>query len=98
MRVLVCEFVTGGGLAGAVLPASLAREGDMMLQSLVKDLADLPDITVVVTRDGRLPVQSAETTGRYSSRAPRRAWTTAPDLRSMTGMIFMGAALARSRL
>jgi predicted ATP-grasp superfamily ATP-dependent carboligase len=56
LRVLVCEFVTGGGLAGAVLPASLAREGDMMLRALVKDLADLPDITVVLTRDGRLPV------------------------------------------
>jgi predicted ATP-grasp superfamily ATP-dependent carboligase len=55
LRVLVCEFVTGGGFAGAVLPASLAREGDMMLRALVKDLADLPGITVVVTRDGRLP-------------------------------------------
>jgi len=38
-----------------MLPASLAREGDMMLRALVKDLADVPDISVLVTRDARLP-------------------------------------------
>ena len=46
LRLFVCEFVTGGGLAGAPLPASLAREGDMMLRALVKDLAGLPRIDV----------------------------------------------------
>ncbi len=55
MRVLVCEYVTGGGLAGRELPPSLAREGDMMLAALVKDLAALPGIEVWATRDSRLP-------------------------------------------
>jgi predicted ATP-grasp superfamily ATP-dependent carboligase len=55
LRVFVCEFVTGGGLAGRPLPPGLCREGDMMLQALVKDLAELPGLEVAVTRDRRLP-------------------------------------------
>lgn len=55
MRVFVCEFVTGGGFAGASLPESLCREGDMMLQALVKDLAELPQLELAVARDRRLP-------------------------------------------
>ena len=39
MRLLICEYVTGGGFLGQPLPASLAREGDMMLAALVKDNA-----------------------------------------------------------
>lgn len=55
LRIFVCEFVTGGGFARASLPASLVREGDMMLGALVKDLADLPGLDLVTTRDRRLP-------------------------------------------
>lgn len=54
MRVFVCEFVTGGGFLGASLPEGLRREGDMMLRALVKDLAELPGLEVVITRDERL--------------------------------------------
>ena len=54
MRIFVCEYVTGGGLCGQPLPASLSREGDMMLTALVKDLASLDGIEVVTTRDKRL--------------------------------------------
>jgi predicted ATP-grasp superfamily ATP-dependent carboligase len=55
LRIFVCEFVTGGGFSGADLPAGLRREGDMMLRALVKDLSDLPEITVRVARDRRMP-------------------------------------------
>lgn len=57
LRVLVCEFVTGGGMRGEALPASLAREGAMMRDALVNDLMDLPigDLEVIVTHDDRLP-------------------------------------------
>ena len=55
MRIFVCEYVTGGGLAGQPLPASLSREGDMMLTALVKDLAPLESVEIVTTRDKRLP-------------------------------------------
>jgi len=56
VRLFVCEYVTGGGLSGAPLPAGLRREGDMMLGALVKDLGDVPGMEVVSTRDARLPV------------------------------------------
>ena len=60
MRLLICEYVTGGGFAGSPLPPGLAREGDMMLGALVKDVAALGGIDVVSVRDARLgPGKSA---------------------------------------
>jgi predicted ATP-grasp superfamily ATP-dependent carboligase len=54
-KIFVCEFITGGGMSGQPLPASLALEGDLMLQALLRDLAALPDIELLTTRDQRLP-------------------------------------------
>jgi predicted ATP-grasp superfamily ATP-dependent carboligase len=54
LRLLICEYVTGGGFLGQPLPASLAQEGDMMLAALVKDVAAAGDIDIACTRDGRL--------------------------------------------
>lgn len=54
MRLLICEYVTGGGFLGRPLPASLAREGDMMLAALVKDVAAVGGIEIASVRDGRL--------------------------------------------
>ncbi|MGH6927818.1 MAG: ATP-grasp domain-containing protein, partial [Dongiaceae bacterium] len=54
MRLLICEYVTGGGFVGSSLPPSLAREGDMMLAALVKDVAALDGIDMVLARDARL--------------------------------------------
>ena len=55
MKVLVFEYITGGGLAGEDMPRSLQAEGDQMLQALVADLLELPDIDITVLRDARLP-------------------------------------------
>jgi predicted ATP-grasp superfamily ATP-dependent carboligase len=55
VRVFAFEFFSGGGLAGQPLPASLAREGDLMLTTLVGELAELPGVEVIATRDPRLP-------------------------------------------
>ncbi|WP_109107271.1 ATP-grasp domain-containing protein [Azospirillum sp. TSO35-2] len=56
MRILVCEFVTGGGMPGGEpIPAGLAHEGDLMLRALVGDLLAVPGVEVVATRDARLP-------------------------------------------
>ena len=60
MRIFVCEYVTGGGLRGQPLPASLLREGDMMLTAVVKDLSALEDVEIVTTRDRRLPALPAD--------------------------------------
>ena len=54
MRLFVCEFVTGGGMADKHMRSSLSAEGDLMLRSLVKDLADLGGIDLVLSRDARL--------------------------------------------
>src|SRR4051812_2217081 len=53
--VFVHEFVTGGGLAGSVLPASWQAEGAAMRRALAADFAILPGLRVVVTLDARLP-------------------------------------------
>jgi predicted ATP-grasp superfamily ATP-dependent carboligase len=54
LRLLICEYVTGGGFAGSPLPPGLAREGDMMLGALVKDVAALEGISIAAVRDSRL--------------------------------------------
>jgi predicted ATP-grasp superfamily ATP-dependent carboligase len=56
MKILIYEHITGGGLNGSPLPHSLAQEGDVMLQALLRDLTVLPGIEVWVCRDARLPL------------------------------------------
>ncbi len=55
MRLFVLEFITGGGLVGAPLPAGLAHEGERMLGALMGELGTMAGIEVVTTRDHRLP-------------------------------------------
>ena len=57
MRILVHEFVSGGGLAGRAVLPSLAREGRAMRDALVTDLVALRSHRVVVTADPRFPVR-----------------------------------------
>ena len=56
MRILVHEYVSGGGLAGRPVPQSLAREGLAMRTALVADLAALGTHDIVTTADRRFPV------------------------------------------
>jgi predicted ATP-grasp superfamily ATP-dependent carboligase len=53
--VFLHEYVTGGGLAGAVWPPSWKAEGNAMRQALAADLASVPGVEVVMTLDHRLP-------------------------------------------
>jgi predicted ATP-grasp superfamily ATP-dependent carboligase len=53
MRILVHEFVTGGGLSGRPVPASLAREGLAIRTALVADLAAIGHHDIVTTTDSR---------------------------------------------
>lgn len=53
MKILVFEYITGGGLAGQVLPVSLLAEGRMMLQALLDDLKFLPNLPVLLPLDDR---------------------------------------------
>lgn len=56
MKVLVFEYITGGGLENESLPISLAREGEVMLLALLHDLLEVPDVQPVAMRDSRLPM------------------------------------------
>lgn len=61
MRLLVCEFITGGGLLNDELPESLAREGDLMLQHVLKDLSACGSVQhIEVLRDPRMPAIRSE--------------------------------------
>ena len=55
MRIFAFEFFSGGGLLGQPLPASLSREGDLMLGTLVRELASIDGVHVLASRDPRLP-------------------------------------------
>jgi predicted ATP-grasp superfamily ATP-dependent carboligase len=91
MRVLAYEHFSGGGLAGRPLPPSLAREGDLMLTCLAGELAELPEVEVVATRDPRLsPLAGCTTLYPDSGEPPsglfarglaaaEMAWPTAPE-------------------
>jgi tyramine---L-glutamate ligase len=54
-RILVAEFITGGGLYSEPLPETLRHEGDAMLAALLVDIEMLGDWHVITTRDARLP-------------------------------------------
>ncbi|MGH8532306.1 MAG: ATP-grasp domain-containing protein, partial [Gammaproteobacteria bacterium] len=54
-RIFVCEYITGGGLAGEALPVALAAAGDAMLRALLGDLRAIPTVKTATTRDPRLP-------------------------------------------
>src|SRR6516164_8729248 len=53
MQILVHEWVTGGGLAGAELPGSLAIEGRAMRLALAAEFRSVPGVEVLVTLDER---------------------------------------------
>lgn len=53
MRILIYEFITGGGLIGSPLPPALQREGAMMRDALLADVMELSGIEAVVTQDPR---------------------------------------------
>ena len=55
LKIFVFEYVTGGGLYREPLPASLVREGDMMLRTLLSDLSEIPNVETITSRDCRLP-------------------------------------------
>jgi predicted ATP-grasp superfamily ATP-dependent carboligase len=57
LRVLVHEWVTGGGLAGRPLPGSWAAEGTAMRRAIAGDFARMlgEPVQVTATLDARLP-------------------------------------------
>ncbi len=60
MKIVLFEYVTGGGAGGEGLSA-LAREGELMLHALGRGLAAIEDVRLVTVRDARLPPPAYET-------------------------------------
>jgi predicted ATP-grasp superfamily ATP-dependent carboligase len=61
MKIFVYELVTGGGLPGEPPPASLVHEADLMLRTLLDDLAEVPGLRVLTCRDpGLAPLPGVE--------------------------------------
>jgi predicted ATP-grasp superfamily ATP-dependent carboligase len=58
LKILVFEWVTGGGLAGCPLPASLAAEGAAMRRAIAADFSSVAElgrrVQVTMTLDARL--------------------------------------------
>ncbi len=54
MKILVLEYITGGGFKNEPIPESLCREGDLMLGALLNDLVQLDDMEISIFRDYRL--------------------------------------------
>lgn len=54
MKILVFEYITGGGFNRQNLPASLANEGRLMLQALLDNLARIKGVDITVMLDWRL--------------------------------------------
>ncbi len=61
MKILVFEYITGGGFNKQALPDSLAGEGRLMLNALLDNLARLPNLEVTVMLDWRLADTLSET-------------------------------------
>jgi predicted ATP-grasp superfamily ATP-dependent carboligase len=53
VKILIFEYITGGGFCSADLPASLTREGGLMLNALLDDFASLPEHDIIVMLDER---------------------------------------------
>jgi tyramine---L-glutamate ligase len=54
LKILVFEYITGGGLNKSELPEALAGEGLLMLQALLDNLAEIDAIEPIVMLDYRM--------------------------------------------
>lgn len=74
LELFVLEFITGGGLYNAELPVSLAQEGELMLQAMLGDLAEISNIHISTTRDVRLPGPSVNIASTSIAGDPWPLW------------------------
>jgi tyramine---L-glutamate ligase len=70
LKILVFEYITGGGLNNSELPESLAKEGLLMLQSLVNDLTSLSHLEMHIMLDVRMLVKLTHSTNTIHTIRP----------------------------
>jgi predicted ATP-grasp superfamily ATP-dependent carboligase len=54
LTLFICEFITGGGLCNVTLANSLAKEGALMRDALLKEVVALDQFNVITTHDHRV--------------------------------------------
>lgn len=59
MRLLVFEFITGGGFVDNSVPASLLQEAYLMRNALLADLSEIIDLDILVLQDRQLVVNES---------------------------------------
>jgi predicted ATP-grasp superfamily ATP-dependent carboligase len=57
-KILVCEYLTGGGLSAEALPESLVNEGSLMRDALLRQLVEMNQFEIVTLHDVRLTPSS----------------------------------------
>ena len=53
MKILIFEYITGGGFSEAELPTTLAQEGLLMLRALLRDLSAINNVELLLILDDR---------------------------------------------
>ena len=76
LKVFVCEYITGGGLYPGELPTSLAREGSLMRDAVLRDLMQLENIETICPHDQRLPAPELANTAVEVSEDAWSVWET----------------------
>jgi tyramine---L-glutamate ligase len=74
LKILLLEYITGGGLRDAPLPPSLLREGQLMRDAILHDFASLNQFNIVTTYDARLPAPMYAKTAVSIEHEPLPEW------------------------
>lgn len=98
MKLLVYEYITGGGLAGQAIPVTLAAEGRMMLQALLNDLQDLPGLQLLLPLDQRCGLKAPSETRILPIRHAGEIQQQLPDLINQADCVWPIAPESRGLL
>lgn len=75
MKVLIFEYVTGGGFLDEEIPESLAQEGQMMINALISNFATLPNVETVLFQ----AKQNVFSEFSHALENVQAAWIIAPE-------------------
>lgn len=76
MRVFICEYVTSGGMRDKPLPDALVSEGTLIRDAIVTDLEELPNVTVALAYDDRLPAPNRDAVAVRKGEDPWICWSS----------------------
>jgi len=74
-KILIFEYITGGGLKGKIVPESLVCEGKMMMNALLANFAKLPNVEVILMT----ACHDVEKEFQNQLKSVDAAWVIAPE-------------------